>query len=896
MTVADETQPAVTVTLCATRRLARHLQLRVGRYAVARGATVWAPPQAFTLDAWFAATGEAIALTGEAPAEEIPERVLTPYQTTLIWRRLLEAEQALDLFDRHSLATSAAEADALVVAWRLRLDACDGAEETGQFRIWRQRFFERCCHSGWLDPARYRERVLDWLARGLGHLPASVQLAGFDAPSPQLQRLKTVLQARGVMVEDWQPGAIATPRIEVRCAADAEAECALAADWARARLQADPAARLGIVVADMEVRRARLAPLLDAALDPAAQIQGRDTPSSRYNLSLGLPLARHELVGVALTLLRGLAQPQGLLPQALGALLCRPYWSADMDEADLRARLDARLRELPGQTLFLTAAAHWCQGFGKERPTRLVAHLHAWAAAQAHTRTARRPSEWAEQFCLTLAALGWPGERSLSSTEYQLRAAFDETLARFGQLDAFLGPVGVGPAVSELQRLCGETLFQPQTLAEAPVQVLGMLEATGGEFDALWVMGLNDELWPPPARPNPLLPAELQRRHRTPSASAEVQAAFARTLFADLLQTAPELCFSYAAKDGDRSLRPSPLLAGWPAAEPTALAQTDPLPAQFDFCDDAIGPPVAEGETVSGGSSLLRAQALCPAWAFYRYRLGAQALQTPGEGLDAALRGQLVHATLEAFWLDVRDLAGLQALNGETVRAKLVAAAEQALMALDAELGEALGPTLRALEAQRLVQVCGEWLRVEWDGSSGAGRTGRASFAVAACEEVHTLTLGRLSIRLVIDRIDVLAADGRRVVLDYKTGGKLDLRQWSRERIGEPQLPLYAALALGEPGADSIAAVAFAKVRRGDCRFTGVAAADGLLPGVPGPDELAWAARLDEWRRKLLALAAEIERGEAAVRFEDERDLDYCEVLPLLRLPERRTQFEAHHD
>ena len=36
----------------------------------------------------------------------------------------------------------------------------------------------------------------------------------------------------------------------------------------------------------------------------------------------------------------------------------------------------------------------------------------------------------------------------------------------------------------------------------------------------------------------------------------------------------------------------------------------------------------------------------------------------------------------------------------------------------------------------------------------------------------------------------------------------------------------------------------------------------------------------------------ELKAGEAAVKFDDEKLLAYCEVLPLLRLPERRLQFE----
>jgi exodeoxyribonuclease-5 len=40
---------------------------------------------------------------------------------------------------------------------------------------------------------------------------------------------------------------------------------------------------------------------------------------------------------------------------------------------------------------------------------------------------------------------------------------------------------------------------------------------------------------------------------------------------------------------------------------------------------DAKAPAVGEGERVRGGTGLLKAQALCPAWAFYQYRLGARA-------------------------------------------------------------------------------------------------------------------------------------------------------------------------------------------------------------------------------------------------------------------------------
>jgi len=43
----------------------------------------------------------------------------------------------------------------------------------------------------------------------------------------------------------------------------------------------------------------------------------------------------------------------------------------------------------------------------------------------------------------------------------------------------------------------------------------------------------------------------------------------------------------------------------------------------------------------------------------------------------------------------------------------------------------------------------------------------------------------------------------------------------------------------------------------------------------------------------LAAVAREIRQGHAAVSFVNQRDLDYCEVLPLLRLPEAKMQRES---
>jgi exodeoxyribonuclease-5 len=934
------------VVICATNRLVRNLRTTFGMSQVGSGTTIWKTPDATTIDAWLSSLGDQISLMGETSVDQIPNRVLTPFQEGHIWKQSIEAthgeDSSLLLFDLHSLARTASEAHALINTWKLPIENGTESEETQQFVRWRESYTETCQSNGWVDVIGYQKRIIKWLESGAGTLPKQVVFAGFDSFSPHLKLLQEVLVRRGVEISTLESSISLCSNIRAIACDDAEAECRAAGAWAQKMLESMPDAHIGIVVADLEARRSIITPILDEALNPTALVNLDDSPPQLYNVSLGLPLTHYGMARTGLTLLRLLGSPQGLALTEFGNFLRMPYWSADQSEADLRAQVDAKLRERSGQNLVISTVLRVLKSAGGI-DSKLFNHLSQLGDSQQKYLKSRLPSDWAGEFRQALHQVGWPGERKLTSAEFQTRAAFLETLDMLADLDAFLGSIDIMLATNEFARLCGEKIFQPKTVGQPAVQVLGLLEAKGAEFDALWVMGMNDQHWPPPARPNPLLPAEMQRQHRTPGASAEVQTEFAQAIHKRLLHSAPNVTFSYAEKDGERELRASPLIEG--VALDTDSSSSDILlpstifhhldsevhaGVTFEHLDDHLAPPLADGEKVSGGSGLLKAQAICPAWAFYRYRLGAKKLETPTEGLDASRRGTMVHSMLEAFWKSVRDSSALQAMTGEQLQTAIAHAVEVALRVFETGMGEPLAQTFRQLEAHRLHRLCLQWLAIERPNPETM--EGRADFKVVACEEKHTVDLGHLRINLVIDRIDELTHDGRRVVLDYKTGSKVDAASWHKERLTEPQLPLYAAIVLANSDQPPVAAVAFAKVRLGECKFAGVAAESGLLPGVGGmspstadsdeTDELEvddgtapdvsqmsnsedanaesecdsevsdWQHLLNEWKVKLEAIAEEIHNGEAAVRFEDVKDLVYCDVLPLLRVSERQQQFE----
>ena len=89
-----------------------------------------------------------------------------------------------------------------------------------------------------------------------------------------------------------------------------------------------------------------------------------------------------------------------------------------------------------------------------------------------------------------LRAIGFPGGQTPGSAEYQTLVRWRELLAEFSALERVQGPLDLGGAYRRLARLAASTIFQPEG-GDPPVQVLGLLEANGLEFDHLWITGLT---------------------------------------------------------------------------------------------------------------------------------------------------------------------------------------------------------------------------------------------------------------------------------------------------------------------------------------------------------------------------------------------------------------------
>src|SRR5581483_5892496 len=180
-----------------------------------------------------------------------------------------------------------------------------------------------------------------------------------------------------------------------------------------------------------------------------------------------------------------------------------------------------------------------------------------------HTRALRGarklPSQWSAAVSPGLYGLGWPGDRKLDSGEYQALQKWREVLAELARLDAIVGRIGYRELCGQLARIVNDTPFQPES-DEGLVQILGVLESAGLEFEHLFVTGLHDEAWPQAPRPNPFLPAALQRAHDLPHSNAQWELQFARRMCTLWRGAADHVIFTSPTREGDRILRPSPML------------------------------------------------------------------------------------------------------------------------------------------------------------------------------------------------------------------------------------------------------------------------------------------------------------------------------------------------
>ncbi len=561
-----------TTVVTPNNRLARALVTRFDAAQRQAGKSAWAAARVLPWNAWLTTLWQDAV---EADAVDATWRLLTGAQSDFLWRRIVAA-QSRELIDPAGAARIAAEAWMLAHEWGAGGESWRGwanasapaDDDPAAFATWAERYHATLDDAHAHDGAGLADRLAAVAPQvGVWH-GAPVALSGFTALSPQQSRLVAALTAAGMRIDTAATLPPGPRRVWHSAHASKRDEIANALTWARATALAQPDAVVAIVVADLAQRRAEVGALAEDILCPALQWPGREAAARPYNLSYGVRLADVDLVAAAFGLV---SLAHGPLPAGRVAALVRsPYFPGGPAAWLARAGLERRWLEQGRSEISLNEAIAELQAVDPA----LAQHWRA-ARESASSSAATTPRAWADSWRGLLAHAGWPGERSLESDEFQARGAWDEALVEFAGIAALAGRIAPRDALAALREALTQRIFQPEA-PSAPIQILGLLEAAGTPFDALWVAGLDAESWPRAPEPNPMLPLAWQRERGVPRSSPASELAHARALTAQLACAAPDVVFSHAREAGEDRGFPSALL---PAGNPLPCAMAATLSA-----------------------------------------------------------------------------------------------------------------------------------------------------------------------------------------------------------------------------------------------------------------------------------------------------------------------------
>jgi probable DNA repair protein len=891
------------IVVAASDRAARSVRTAFHRARRAEGLTAWPAPlvldwNSFIRNAWTDRISDGRLLLNATQERSVWSRIVGESGDTAGW---------LD-GPRFRLADLAMEAHSLLASYAPRLlqaSACTSwQQDMAAFSRWLSTFDEMCRDRGLVSTSRLPLELLPLLEKD-SSVRAPLVLAGFDRVLPVQRR---VLDAWGESRTIAQ-GELASD-IEFYSASTAQVELTACARWSTRYIEANPQARVLVIVQDASRNRGEI---------ERAFLKHRGSAQpQQFEFSLGIPLSHVALARGAALLLRWLGD--ALDEHEIDWLLASETATANSGES---AALQSYMRALRRRGL---QRIRWTLDAFLSRVDSLPgAWVRRMTSAQRRLRatapSAQNPLEWASLVPQLLDEIGWRGVRPGTSADFQAASRWQQALDLCGSLGFDGRRIPWAEFLQELNRTIDETLFAEES-HDAPILIVGPAESAGLTADVIWCLGADEDAWPARGSAHPLIPIEAQREARMPHASPQLDWELGESMTSRLLSSARQIRFSYARQKESVEMRPSRLAlqaAGEPQALPIDLAapsaQTSlTLPVEDSTCVPLPAAPAATKTTaqlnlfnadgtayhpapvfeIPGGSNVLTSQSQCAFKAFATARLEARDWEPAQVALTPAQRGQLLHAVLHSVWggppLGIRTSNELHN-KGTDLRAFVEEHVRRVMNEeMPAGVPEQTPPRYLQLEEQRVIRLVTEWLDYERN---------RRPFSVHATEVDAVTTIAGLTLKLRLDRVDRLN-DNSLLVVDYKTGN-VDPKSWDLPRPDDVQLPLYAAFALN-PG-ETPGGLVFAKVRPGDMCFTGkvtnaLSTLNNTLSGNSGLVKNALTAQqLSDWKRHIEKLARDFLAGCADV---DPRDYpatcERCGLYTLCRVKERGDELEEEDE
>ncbi len=891
--------------ITATPRLSREITQAYNQSQLQNGQTSWNTPDVLPYPSWVASAWKRLS-TDSGKRTAGADVVLNHSQSRQLWKNIIHrdiqsnGDNTEPLWNISATARSAMEAWRICQQWSIEFNDPRGFHLTDHrsFSKWAREYQSYLQKRQWLDPYQLPTHIVMRIEQGMQPDLPHLVWAGFDNLNPQQKRLIQCLRTAGIQINllkpDDQP-ALQQKFLEFESGRD---QWLAAAQWAKRRLALDPEQRIAIVVPDLVRSRQDIELEFTRTLCPNSLIDPDKYYDRPFHIALGRQLATYPVVRSAINLL-ALFTEKPVRFEVIACMLTDPWIHGANREMAQRHHLEYRYRQQFAHET--TVADAWTRiirdttdGDSPAAAPGLARMLNRLKPLLEQSRGKKTCSEWVGIFTQWLDGFGWPGDETLGSAEHQIARAFRKENLNLATLALIESSVTLGEALSVLNERLATQPFEPES-AKVNIEIMGILESSGIQFDAVWFGNLNENEWPPRLNKNPFIAAALQSEAGYTNADFDLNQAHASNLQRQLVSQCREIVFSRPRIEEEVEQPPSPLVS-WPAAsfdttpptclEPSLLDHYQRHKPLLEVFEDCIGIPLTTPD-VRGGTAVIENHSACPFRSYAIHRLDARENEYRQPGLDAMGRGILIHRILEKIWRQIKTLENLRVMESDELEKLIGETIDDCSRSGFNQSG--LGRGFHKVQTRWLTELMLQWFNME--------RARHQDFQVIETERKYLLDLGGLKLSVKVDRIDRLA-DGSCVLIDYKTGLTDGIATWIGERPQRPQLPLYAlAVIRDRENENIIECMAYGRVRHADCGYQGVSIHHEFDDRIEGPRVIplttarvgrkllafSWPDLLDHWNTRLEWIARSFAEGHAEVNPRDSKVCKNCNLTSLCR-------------